>query len=145
MSRGVKRTWIRTGSYGWFRGEWVKSCLVKHGLNLFSLCKSRLLYFNVDGKFSLIQCYNIFANGSKLVGFARLPEAIQSDLHCLYHWANAWQMKFIESKCSILHIGKDNPKSNYTMGSSPLQVVERERDLGVVVSAGDTLCCEEHI
>ena len=54
-------------------------------------------------------------------------------------------MKFTESKCSVLHIGKDNPKSNYTMGSSPLQVVERERDLGVVVSAGDTLCCEEHI
>ena len=53
-------------------------------------------------------------------------------------------MKFNESKCSVLHIGKDNPKSNYTMGYSPKQVVEKERDLGVVVSAGDTLCWEEH-
>ena len=53
-------------------------------------------------------------------------------------------MKFNESKCSVLHIGKDNPKSDYTMGYSHKQVVEKERDLGVVVSAGDSLCWEEH-
>ena len=51
-------------------------------------------------------------------------------------------MKFNESKCSVLHIGKDNPKNNYIMGHTPLQVVEKERDLGVVVSAGDTLFWE---
>ena len=87
----------------------------------------------------------LFGNDSKLIGNARSPETIQSDLHCLSHWADTWQMKSIESKCSILHIGKDNPKSNYTVGYSPKQVVEKERDLGVVVSAGDTLCWEEHI
>ena len=48
-------------------------------------------------------------------------------------------MKFNESKYSVLHNGKDNPKSNYTMGRTPLQVVDKEKDLGVVVSAGDTL------
>ena len=31
------------------------------------------------------------------------------------------------------------------MGNTPLQVVEKERDLGVVVSAGDNICWEEHI
>ena len=31
------------------------------------------------------------------------------------------------------------------MGHTPLQVVEKERDLGVVVSAGDTLCWEKQI
>ena len=87
----------------------------------------------------------LFANGSKLIGNARSPETIQSELHRLSHWADAWQMKFNESKCSVLHIGKDNPKSNYTMGNSPKQVVEKERDLEVAVSAGDTLCCEECI
>ena len=54
-------------------------------------------------------------------------------------------MKFNESKCSVLHTGKDNPKNNYIMGHTPLQVVEKERDLGVVVSAGDTLFWEEQI
>ena len=43
------------------------------------------------------------------------------------------------------HIGKDNPKNNYMMGHTPLQVVEKKRDLGVAVSAGDTLGWEEQI
>ena len=80
----------------------------------------------------------LFANDSKLIGNARSPETIQSDLHCLSHWADAWQMKFNESKCSVLRIGKDNSKSNYTMGYSRKQVVEKERDLGVVVSVFGT-------
>ena len=54
-------------------------------------------------------------------------------------------MKFNESKCSVLHIGKDNSKNNYMMGHIPLQALEKERDLGVVVSAGDTLCWEEQL
>ena len=78
----------------------------------------------------------LFANDSKLIGNARSPESIQSDLHCLSHVADAWQMKFNESKCSVLHIVKDNPKSNYTMGNLPLQVVEKEIDLGVVAGSG---------
>ena len=74
----------------------------------------------------------LFANDSKLIGNARSPETIQSDLHCLSHGADAWQMKFNESKSSVLLIGKDNPKWNHTMCNSPLQGVEKERDLGVV-------------
>ena len=31
------------------------------------------------------------------------------------------------------------------MGNTPLQVAGKERDLGVVVSAGDNICCEECI
>ena len=31
------------------------------------------------------------------------------------------------------------------MGNTPLQVVKKERDLGVVVSASDNICWEEHI
>ena len=69
----------------------------------------------------------LFADYSKLIGNARSPATIQSDLHFLSQWADVWQMKF-------------NPKNNYMMGHTPLQVVEKERDLGVVVSAGDTLC-----
>ena len=86
------------------------------------------------------------ADDSKLIiGNAGSPATIQSHLHCLSQWADMWQMKFNQSKCSILHIGKDNPKNNYMIGHTPLQVVEKERDLGVVVSAGDTLCWEEQI
>ena len=31
------------------------------------------------------------------------------------------------------------------MGNTPLQVAEKKRDPGVVVSAGDNIYCEEHI
>ena len=31
------------------------------------------------------------------------------------------------------------------MGNTPLQVVEKQRDLGVIISAGDNICWEEHI
>ena len=44
-----------------------------------------------------------------------------------------------------MHIGKDNLKNNYMMGDTHLQVIEKERDLGVVDSAGNTLCWEEQI
>ena len=87
----------------------------------------------------------LFADDSKFIRKVRSPETIQSVLNCLSQWTHAWQMKFNESKYSVLHIGKDNPKWDHTMCNSPLQVVEKERDLGVVVSAGDTLCWEENI
>ena len=87
----------------------------------------------------------LFADDSKVIENAGSPATIQSDLHCLSQWADVWQMKFNESKCSVSHIGKDNPKNSYMMGHTPLQVVEKEGDLGVVVSAGDTLCWEEQI
>ena len=60
------------------------------------------------------------------MGNARSPATIQSDLHCLSQWADVWQMKFNESKCSALHIGKDNPKNNYMTGHTTLQVVKRK-------------------
>ena len=43
-SRGLERTWIRTGGYGRFRGEWVKSSNVKE-CNLFtrSFCFNKIL------------------------------------------------------------------------------------------------------
>ena len=52
-------------------------------------------------------------------------------------------MKFNESKCSVLHIGKAFTNMQ-NVGHILLQVVQ-ERDLGVVVLAGDTLCWEEQI
>ena len=61
----------------------------------------------------------LFADDSKLIGNARSPATVQSDLHYLYHCADVWQMKVNESKCSVLHIGKDNPKNNYRMGHTP--------------------------
>ena len=43
----------------------------------------------------------LFSDDSKLIGNARSPATIQSDLHCLSHWADVWQMKFKEVRAKI--------------------------------------------
>ena len=57
----------------------------------------------------------LFADESKLIGNTRSPATIQSGLTllipCLSQWADVWQMKFNESNCRVLHIGKDNPNN----------------------------------
>ena len=46
----------------------------------------------------------LLADDSKLIGNARIPATIQSDLHCLSHWAGVWQMKFNESQSAAFCI-----------------------------------------
>ena len=48
MSQRVERTWIRTGGYGRFRGEWVKAV---HGSGT---KRSRKNVLNVSNKFKLL-------------------------------------------------------------------------------------------
>ena len=35
------------------------------------------------------------------------------DINKLVEWANKWQMIFNVDKCSVMHIGHNNMKSNY--------------------------------
>ena len=43
----------------------------------------------------------LFADDSKLIGNTRSPATIQLDLHCLYHWADVWPMKFKDVRAKI--------------------------------------------
>ena len=43
-----------------------------------------------------------------------------------YPHGNLCYLKCLKNPYSVLHIGKVNPKSNYTMGNSPLQVLKRK-------------------
>ncbi|GAB0207740.1 hypothetical protein GRJ2_003239700 [Grus japonensis] len=74
-----------------------------------------------------------FADDTKLGGAVdslKAREALQSDLDTLENWAITNCMKFNESECQILHLGRGNPGYTYKLGdkSSPA-----ERDLGVWV------------
>jgi ribonucleases P/MRP protein subunit RPP40 len=46
-------------------------------------------------------------------------------------------MLFNVSKCKVMHIGRNNPKSDYVMGGNKLDSTKEEKDLGVTVT--DTL------
>ena len=38
---------------------------------------------------------------------------LYEDINKLVEWANKWQMSFNVDKCSVMHIGHNNMKSNY--------------------------------
>ena len=42
-------------------------------------------------------------------------------------------MKFNLDKCKIMHVGRTNPNYQYSMDGQPLQTINEERDIGVIV------------
>jgi len=43
-------------------------------------------------------------------------------------------MLFNIDKCKVMHLGYNNPKVHFVMGTSQMQAATEERDLGVIVS-----------
>ena len=95
-----------------------------------------LLIFINDLDDEIISKLLKFADDTKVAG-AALNESdvrmIQADLNRLYQWSVDWQMLFNVEKCKIVHFGYNNRAASYTMGDKVLEVVEEERDLGVVI------------
>ena len=71
---------------------------------------------------------------SKVIESKSDHDTFQSDLDKLVEWSNAWQMKFNFDKCKIMHVGREICQEPYNMGGQMLDVIEKEKDLGVVVS-----------
>jgi len=44
-------------------------------------------------------------------------------------------LAFNIDKCKVMHLGFNNPQTNYDMDATQLQEVSDERDLGIIVSA----------
>ena len=96
-----------------------------------------ILYVNdlPDVVHSLVQ---MFADDTKLfreIGGETDSVELQADLDNLILWSIKWQMSFNTAKCKIMHLGKNNPRTGYTMGVGEarreLAVVKEEKDLGV--------------
>ena len=87
---------------------------------------------------SVVQSFiQMFADDSKIFNEISTPgdaEDIQTDLRNLESWTDAWKLKFNESKCKVVHIGKKNPKIQYKMSNGTiLEKSTCEKDLGVHV------------
>ena len=94
-----------------------------------------LIYIN-DLDQGLVSKLGKFADDSKLckaISGQQDVSALQCDLTQLERWAEKWQMKFNEEKCVVMHLGKNNAKSQYSLGNIVLKSSERERDLGIIV------------
>jgi hypothetical protein len=55
----------------------------------------------------------LFADDCKIYGTVDKANEIKSDLAVVQTWCDVWKMKLNVEKCSVLHIGVSNPKTNY--------------------------------
>ena len=57
-------------------------------------------------------------------------QMLQSELDCLSHWANTWQLRFNKEKCEAMRIthSHDNSSTDYTLGTT-LKDVKSFKDL----------------
>jgi hypothetical protein len=65
---------------------------------------------------------------------------LQYDIDNLVEWSRVWLMRLNESKCKVMHIGKENQQYMYTINTSQNAVMilsksTLERDLGVMISS----------
>ena len=103
-----------------------------------------LLYINDLPECVKFAICKLYADDSKLLANVETDEdrlRLQEDLNRIVDWTNTWLMKLNYSKCKIMHIGKRNPKSTYSMSDSSdgrsyqLSATDTEKDLGVTVSS----------
>ena len=75
-------------------------------------------------------------------------QRVQADVDAASNWVDDWLMQPNDGKCAVVHMGKRNPNTTYTIRKPDgrqveLQSSEGERDLGVTVD--NKLEFSEHI
>ena len=91
---------------------------------------------DIDDLTRLITIMNKFADDTKLGNIVTSQSDIDDLQKCiddLVSWAEAWGMQFNVKKCKVMHIGRNNPKAQYTMNGTVLESTDEERDIGVNV------------
>ncbi|CAL4060479.1 unnamed protein product, partial [Meganyctiphanes norvegica] len=82
-------------------------------------------------------CLLCCPNDSKL--FRRIKSSddrdiLQNDLTKLQEWSQKWLLQFNETKCKVMHIGKQVDPFVYYINNVPLSVTHEEKDLGIYVT-----------
>ncbi|KAJ3666534.1 hypothetical protein Zmor_001973 [Zophobas morio] len=85
---------------------------------------------------SLFNCPSaLFADDTKIFSNPlENPDALSNDLKLVEDWCDKWLLSTNEAKCTVLHIGSNNPHKSYYLNGIELQSV-KQRDLGVIISS----------
>lgn len=65
------------------------------------------------------------------------------DLLTISEWCSDWLLPLNTNKCSVLHLGVQNPRHQYFINGTPICAVDVQSDLGVLISSN--LSWSEHI
>ena len=80
------------------------------------------MYIN-DLKVNVVSKLSKFADDTKIyraITDNNSNQSINDDLNEIFKWSENWEMLFNIEKCSVLHLGKKNPKLKYNMGGTTL-------------------------
>lgn len=117
------------------RGHFSQPAKVTSGVPQGSVIGPLLFILYVNEIPELVQgTAKLFADDAKIFDKDYNKDSLQKDLDILYEWSSQWLLRFNESKCKIMHIGRDNPRKDYTIGKTTLEKISEERDLGVYIS-----------
>lgn len=87
---------------------------------------------------------SLFADDTKIMGNPLISHnIIQEDLNRIFEWTQNWLITLNPGKCTVLHVGNNNPKLPYSINMQTLDPVTTQRDLGVAISTD--LKWETHI
>jgi ribonucleases P/MRP protein subunit RPP40 len=95
---------------------------------------------NLDLSVSDLEMLLKFADDMKVACVIRSDEdrqGLQHALDRLMAWSVKWGMLFNRANCKVMHVRRNNPKSEYVMDGAVLCSTREEKDLGVSIS--DTL------
>ena len=100
-----------------------------------------LFIYYINDMPSVAPCpMKIFADDTKVFSAIKTEEdskELQLSIDKLVEWSTTWLLHFNNKKCKVIHLGKNNPSSNYYMSvdnqSLLLESSKAERDLGVLV------------
>ena len=101
-----------------------------------------------EGVESIVDILLKFADDTKVgkvISGEEDRKKLQEALDQLWRWADRWEMRFNVEKCHVLHLGRHNPRHKYTMNGIQLEVSEKEKDIGVIISENlkPTTHCEK--
>ena len=85
-----------------------------------------------DLSIKLLNDLKLYADDTRVIAIIRNlldSNMLKNDIKTLVDSSNKWSIKFNESKCKVMHIGKNNEEFIYQMNNSILTVTDLEKDL----------------